>query len=545
MASENLAVTITGKGGDLIREFKKIAGEAETSGSKMHHAMSGAAKGIALAGGAIAGTLIAIGVASVHTADGFEKSHARLVTAITNTHGSLASLLPEVSRVDDRMANLGFTNTETESSLAVLTAASHSGRKALGLMALAANVARGRNIELSTATDILSKVVTGHVALLGRLGINTKDATGKTIDQETAVRRLSDMYGNQAAASADTFAGKQEVLKAKLHNLEVTIGQALIPILERLVRWFVDHVIPAVQHVVTWFQKHHDAAKAIAVVVAGVVVAAIVAYTASMAAAAAATIAATAPILAIIAVVAALALGAYELYKHWDQIWNWIKNSPAYPIISLLIQAVTDVIDKVKVAISWLRDNWPTIWDDIKSAIQPAADAIQAALGPVASMIDTINSGLNTMLGLVDQLPGVGGATNWNAPGGPGNRMGGHGAPGGTQPKPPSGNDWYAPGNPGYVPSHGGHGGHQARAHGGAVVPGMSYSVGEYGPETLVMGSSGGYVIPGSGAHGGNVYVTITGPVLGANAQYSRELAMAISNQLILHGLRGGVGLSR
>jgi hypothetical protein len=37
------------------------------------------------------------------------------------------------------------------------------------------------------------------------------------------------------------------------------------------------------------------------------------------------------------------------------------------------------------------------------------------------------------------------------------------------------------------------------RQHGGSVLPGQSYTVGEAGPETLVMGSSGGFVIPGVG----------------------------------------------
>lgn len=38
---------------------------------------------------------------------------------------------------------------------------------------------------------------------------------------------------------------------------------------------------------------------------------------------------------------------------------------------------------------------------------------------------------------------------------------------------------------------------HGVRAAGGPVLPGGTYTVGEAGPETLVMGSSGGYVIPG------------------------------------------------
>jgi hypothetical protein len=44
----------------------------------------------------------------------------------------------------------------------------------------------------------------------------------------------------------------------------------------------------------------------------------------------------------------------------------------------------------------------------------------------------------------------------------------------------------------------------RGRAVGGPVFAGQTYTVGEQGPETLVMGGSGGYVIPHSGSRGGD-----------------------------------------
>jgi hypothetical protein len=49
----------------------------------------------------------------------------------------------------------------------------------------------------------------------------------------------------------------------------------------------------------------------------------------------------------------------------------------------------------------------------------------------------------------------------------------------------------------------GGKGRQDGRASGGPVIPGGVYTVGENGPETLVMGASGGNVIPNSGQGGG------------------------------------------
>jgi hypothetical protein len=46
---------------------------------------------------------------------------------------------------------------------------------------------------------------------------------------------------------------------------------------------------------------------------------------------------------------------------------------------------------------------------------------------------------------------------------------------------------------------------HPGRQHGGSMVPGEVYTVGEQGPETVVMGRTGAYVIPNSSSGGGPV----------------------------------------
>jgi hypothetical protein len=71
------------------------------------------------------------------------------------------------------------------------------------------------------------------------------------------------------------------------------------------------------------------------------------------------------------------------------------------------------------------------------------------------------------------------------------------------------------------------------RAAGGPVLPGSIYTVGERGPETLVMGSSGGRVIPNAGAasgSAGNVYhVTLN---VGGSVQTERGLLLAFREGL-------------
>jgi hypothetical protein len=189
-----------------------------------------------------------VAVAALTAADRFEVSRARLETALTNLGSSFEAVKPKVTGLDSTMEKLGFTNADTENSLARLLPAVKDTGKSIELMGLAADIARGRHMDLESATQLLVKVETGHVALLGRLGINTKDANGALISQEEAVKRLTAMYGGNASAYTQTFAGKVAILRTEAEDLAKNIGLALIPVIERLVSVLADGATFLIQH---------------------------------------------------------------------------------------------------------------------------------------------------------------------------------------------------------------------------------------------------------------------------------------------------------
>lgn len=266
MAPRIVEILVTGNASQAISELEKLTGATAASAEKM----SGYTKfgGVALA----AIMTLAVGVAAegVKAAEEFQGAHARLVTAIDNSHSTWKVQSAAVEELDSKMRALGFTDTNTEANLSTLVNATHNAKKATEDMALAADAARARHIDLASAVALLAKVETGHVALLGRLGINVKDATGATISQEEAIKRLSAMYGGQASAYAQTFQGKIDQLKATFDKLEVTVGQAVIPVIESLAS--------AVAGTVEWFEKHKTAAEALGAVMAAIVIPAMVEF---------------------------------------------------------------------------------------------------------------------------------------------------------------------------------------------------------------------------------------------------------------------------
>jgi len=386
----DVVVFLRGQIADFKSKMQEASGEAEKLGQK---GASVTQKFGVLGKAAFAGqgaAAVAAGGFSLKMADDFEQSHARLKVALQNTGSSFAALHAPIQQVEQRMEKLGFSNAQVEDSLASMTSASHSGETALKMEGLAADIARGRHMSLGDATQLLNKVLTGHVALLGRLGIQTKDATGKTISQQEAVQRLSAMYGGQAAAAANTFGGKIQTLKTQAVDLAAKFGTKLIPIIE--------HLATITAEIVQWFERHRAAAIALAAVVGGVLVTAMGAAIASSATFAAIIAVATSPITAIVAAVTLLAAGIYELWTHWSQVWNWIKSNPAYAaIIATLFPIVGMIVGIVAVA-KFLQANWKQVWDDIQAFTQK----VWSVIGPVVNAgISFVRDVINLVLDII------------------------------------------------------------------------------------------------------------------------------------------------
>ena len=171
MAREILSVDVVGHGWEKLRdEFKKTADASKTHGATTSNAfskMAQAAGSIPLpfvaAGAAIVTTAIAIGASSIKAANDFEGAHVKLQRALKNTKSSWDSQKAAIEKADAAGRSLGFTDTETENSLAVLTTSTGNATKALSLLALSQDIARFKNVDLATASLAVAKASEGQL----------------------------------------------------------------------------------------------------------------------------------------------------------------------------------------------------------------------------------------------------------------------------------------------------------------------------------------------------------------------------------------------
>lgn len=400
MSTSTIAVKITGNASSLSTASKDGASSLDKVGSKAR------STGKLLLGAFGAAGVIEAAKSIIGSTDNLETSQAGLDQALASTHQKLSSYAEQIGVVQRQAQKYGFTNADVNNSLAVLTRATGSAEKAIQQQGLVEDIARARKISLASATDLLAKVDTGHIALLGRYGIATKDASGKTLTMQAAVAALTNKFGGAAATQAKTFTGKVQALKAQMTNVEAEIGTKVIPVIEKLAT--------VVMGIIGWFSKGSIAAKAVEVALGLVTVALIANKVATIAAETwnaiwavgvgvataaqwvlnAAVVAGeiamagfVGPILLVIAGIALLAVGIYEAYKHFGPFHD----------------AVQAVWEALQVGFDWVKSHWPLL---LAILTGPIGLAVLLIARNWSTIVSGAEGAFDAVVGFVKGLPG-------------------------------------------------------------------------------------------------------------------------------------------
>jgi hypothetical protein len=71
---------------------------------------------------------------------------------------------------------------------------------------------------------------------------------------EQTQTKLSNLFGGAAAANAQTFAGRLEILKVTFDEAKESVGARLLPIIQQLVEFVVNQVVPALGKFADFFK---------------------------------------------------------------------------------------------------------------------------------------------------------------------------------------------------------------------------------------------------------------------------------------------------
>lgn len=225
---------------------------------------------------------------------------------------------------------LGFQAFQALDAMGTLVTATGSVTQANKLLAMSADLARFKHIDLETAARILARGTQGSAKAFKELGITLDTSIPKNQAIAKAFDELNKKIAGQAIAYTKTFAGQMAILKEKFQQIADELSVYVIPMFSKL--------LGLVSLAIDWFQKNSGALKVFTVL--------LVTYTAVTSAAAIATwgldaalgaliFALESPIVAIMA----LAAGFVFLWNHWKTFRETMAETAA-----TIVYAISSVI---------------------------------------------------------------------------------------------------------------------------------------------------------------------------------------------------------
>lgn len=235
----------------FIDGLDKADKETRTFSDKLGSALKKGAVAFAALGAAAGVAAIKIGVDAVKAAIEDEKAQISLAQTLKNvTKATDAQVKATEDYIDKTARATGVADDQLRPSLDRLVRSTQDVTKAQKLQQLALNIAAGTGKDLATVTEALGKAYDGNLGALKRIGVPLDENIVKTKDFDKAVIALSETFEGQAEAAANTFAGRLARFKIAIDEAKESLGQALLPLLERFAKFATDILAPALQGVV-------------------------------------------------------------------------------------------------------------------------------------------------------------------------------------------------------------------------------------------------------------------------------------------------------
>ena len=235
----------------FIEGLDKADKETRSFSNKLGDALKKGALAFAAVGAAAGAMAIKIGVDAVKAAIEDQQSQKQLAEALKNTTKATDAQVKATEEYITKAQNAtGVTDTKLRAALGNLLRATNDVTKAQKLNNLALDISAATGNDLEAVSLALSKAYNGNLGALTRLGIPLDDSIIKTKDFDAATKVLAETFGGAAAANAETFAGKMEIIKRRLEDAQETIGYAILPILERFSSFINEEVVPAIEGLV-------------------------------------------------------------------------------------------------------------------------------------------------------------------------------------------------------------------------------------------------------------------------------------------------------
>ena len=260
--SRTLKLSILADVDQLKKSLNSANNDVEGSSSKLGEFSKKAGLAFAAAGAAAGAYAVKLAVDGVKAAIEDEAAQIRLATSLKNATGATNDMIASVEKqILKTSLATGVTDEKLRPALSRLALSTGDVTKAQDLLSLALDISQATGKGLDSVANSLGKAYDGNTAALGKLGIGLSAAELKAMSFTEVQGKLSDLFGGAAAENSKTFAGRLEILKVTFDEAKESIGARLLPIIQQLVEFVVNKVVPALGKFADFFKPITDAIK--------------------------------------------------------------------------------------------------------------------------------------------------------------------------------------------------------------------------------------------------------------------------------------------
>ena len=258
--SRTLKLSILADVDQLKKSLAQANGDVDDSSSKMGEFSKKAGLAFAAAGAAAAAYAVTLAVDGVKAAIEDEAAQVKLANALRNATGATEAQIKATENQILKMSlATGVSDEKLRPALQRIALSTGDLSKAQDLLSVALDVSTSTGKPLEAVANAIGKAYDGNTAALGKLGIGLSSAELKTMSFTDVQSKLTDLFGGAAAANAETYAGRLERLKVTFDEAKETIGYKLLPIIQQLVEFIVNKVVPALGSFADFFKPITDA----------------------------------------------------------------------------------------------------------------------------------------------------------------------------------------------------------------------------------------------------------------------------------------------
>lgn len=217
-----------------VDKFVKGMDKAEGKTDKLNKNVKNNSRKMAKAFGAVTTAVglmaIAIGVDAVKAVAEDEVSQTKFRENLKNTAGIIDETV--IQSMGDYIEKIqyatGFSDNELRDALGRLNISTGDVADSQIILNTAMDTARGTGKPLSSIVDALAKAYDGNYTPLRKMGIKLDENTIKTKDFEGVTKTLTDLFGGNASAYAETYQGKLDIVNERLGELKEAAGAKLV-----------------------------------------------------------------------------------------------------------------------------------------------------------------------------------------------------------------------------------------------------------------------------------------------------------------------------